>query len=243
MLLTSCLGSISSKSWRLLRGSGSLVDLRLFLSWSRWPLTVASTFGRCLGIKLVVSLGQEVKCLRLIARRKVLGAGLKHAPLKYWANYILVLSTLMMTFTEGEVWRLVEVGAGFLEGRWRLDVLLDLLRGILHSPWLFLGPLIMALLFLIMLRSYFVNNEIQSSSHSWPMETKEPVLRESKMKACWAFGVNSGAKPHVVWRIGVMCYHLLLLLLDHLLKWCLDRKVELPLSGSWVLLLCQQGRS
>ena len=31
------------------------------------------------------------------------------------------------------------------------------------------------------------------------METKEPVLRESKMKLCWAFGVNSGAKPHVVW--------------------------------------------
>ena len=40
------------------------------------------------------------------------------------------------------------------------------------------------------------------------MEIKEPVLRVSKMKVCWAFGENSGAKPHVVLRMGVIVFSL-----------------------------------
>ena len=74
----------------------------------------------------------------------------------------------------------------------------------LNKPWLFLGPVIITLLFLMILRSYLVKNAMQLSSHSWPIETKVPVLRVSKMKACWDFGDNSGAKPHVVWRRGVV---------------------------------------
>ena len=151
MLLTSCLGSTSSGSWRLFCGSGSLVERRFFLSWSKWPLTVASTFGRCLEIKLVVRPGQEVKWLRLIALRKVLETGLKHAPLKYCANSFLVLLTLMMQFAEGEVWKLVEDKVVLLEGGWRVDDLLGFWRGMSHNPWLFLVPLIISLLFLLFL--------------------------------------------------------------------------------------------
>ena len=188
ILLSSCLGWISSSSWSMLRGSWSLVDRRFFIFWSRRLLTVASTFERCLEIKLFVSPGHEVKWLRLIARRRVLGTEFKHAPLKYWANYVLGFFTLIIPFVEGEVLVLVEVEASFLGVWWRLDCLIGFFRGILHKPWLFLGPLIITLLLLIILRLYLVNNTMQLSSHNLPMETKEPVLRMTKMKACWGLG-------------------------------------------------------
>ena len=124
MLLTSCMGSISSGFWRLFCGSGRLVERRFFLSWSRWPLIIASTFGRCLEIKLVVSQGQEVKCLRLIALRKVLGPGLKQAPPTHYANSFLVLSTPMMPFAEGGSWKLMEDEVTLLVCGWRVDDLL-----------------------------------------------------------------------------------------------------------------------
>ena len=75
---------------------------------------MASTLGKCFEIRLHVSPGQEVKRLHLMVRSKVLGAGLKHAPLKYWDDSDVVLSTLIFPFTEGEGSLLMMVEAGFL---------------------------------------------------------------------------------------------------------------------------------
>jgi hypothetical protein len=54
-----------------------LVDCAFFHCIRRWPLLVASDFGRCLVTKDEVRLGHESKCPRWMARRKVDGSGLK----------------------------------------------------------------------------------------------------------------------------------------------------------------------
>jgi hypothetical protein len=54
-----------------------LVDCAFFCCMQRWPLLVASDFGRCLVTKDAVRLDQESKCPRWMAHRKVDGSGLK----------------------------------------------------------------------------------------------------------------------------------------------------------------------
>ena len=62
------------------------------------------------------------------------------------------------------------------------------------------------------------------------------------MKACWVFEVSSGAKPHVVWRMEAIVLPFSTLTSGPSTGFFLDRKVYLPLSGSFVMMLRQQGR-
>ena len=51
-------------------------------------------------------------------------------------------------------------------------------KGMVHKLFsLFLGPVMITFPFLMMLTLYFVNSDIQSSSHNLPMETKDPVFK------------------------------------------------------------------
>ena len=152
-------------------------------------LPLLHIFGRCLETRLTISPGQEVKRLHLIARRKVLGTGLKYAPLKYWAGSAFVLLTLMMPFAEGEGSVLMMRESCFWIFCWRFDYFSCFFRGIFHKPLFFFVPLIIILLFLMIFISYFVKRAMKLSSHNFPMETREPVLMLSD-KACCAFDDN-----------------------------------------------------
>ena len=67
-------------------------------------------------------------------------------------------------------------------------------KGMFHKLLsLFLGPVMMTLPFLIMLTLYLVKSVIQSSSHNFPMEIKEPVFNPSISCPCRAVEDSSGA--------------------------------------------------
>ena len=68
-----------------------------------------------------------------------------------------------------------------LQAAWRVMV---------HNPFSVLFPCMITVSFLIISILQFGKITIQSSSQSWPRETREPVLRSSKMKAFCAFAVR-----------------------------------------------------
>ena len=57
-----------------------------------------------------------------------------HAPLRYWANSLLVLSTRMMPLAEGGGCRLMEDGVGLMMGAGRVDGSFGFLSGMSHNP-------------------------------------------------------------------------------------------------------------
>ena len=183
-----------------------LVDRRFFCSRSKYPLTVASTFGRSLEIRLPARPDQEVKWLHPMARRKVIVTWLKHDPLRHWASFALVVSIRIIPLAEGERTLLILVKLIFFIGIWLPDFLTGFFRGIFHKPLLFLGQVMITLLFLIIFQSYLVNRAIQSPSQSWTTETRDPVLGWSKMKVCYPFLDNSSDNPQEVWRMGAIVF-------------------------------------
>ena len=66
------------------------------------------------------------------------------------------------------------------------------LRGIDQSPLDSRFPVMITWLFFMILTSYFVNNAIQSSSHSLAREIKVPVLRSSSTKASCEVAFSAG---------------------------------------------------
>ena len=67
-----------------------------------------------------------------------------------------------------------------------------------------LFPCMMTVSFLIMSTLYLEKIAMQSSSQSWPRETREPVLRSSKMKAFCAFSERFSDKGNDALNSGVM---------------------------------------
>jgi hypothetical protein len=76
LLCGSCDG-LTSRDVAMGRVVVILVNWAFFCCIVRWPLLVASDFGKCLVTKNAVRPGHELKCPRWMARRKVDGGGLK----------------------------------------------------------------------------------------------------------------------------------------------------------------------
>ena len=62
----------------------------------------------------------------------------------------------------------------------------------------------MIMLFFITFKLYFENNAIQSSSHSWPIEIRNPVVRSSNMHPCCASFYKCGERFTCVCDFGAM---------------------------------------
>ncbi len=151
------------------------VDRGFFCSIGRWPLLVARDLGRCFVISVAVRPGHELKWPRLIAHRSVDGSGLKAQAWRKAARSCVVRR-----------WRMAPLATWRFAGGWDASVDSGMValgaRGIFQRPfdW-FRWPTMMTWPFFRILTSYLVKRATQSSSHSCPMEIKEPDLRSLKM--------------------------------------------------------------
>ncbi len=139
----------------------------------RFPLQVASDFGRCLAISVLLRLGQEEKWPRRMARRNVEMDGLKAQPCKKAESLLFDCLLRIMLFARC---CFVELGG----------LVLDLgASRMFQSPLVvFLFPLIMTFPFLMMSTWYLEKRATQPSSQSWPIEMRDPWRLSKKWPTC-----------------------------------------------------------
>ena len=111
-----------------------------------------------------------------MARRRVEGVGFDQHTDRYWDIYFLVCWRRMTPFD-------IYLGRVLKFGR----LIGCILVGMVHKLWMVHVPVIMMVLFLSILISNLVNMSMQSSSHSWMIETRDPVFNSSRMKSCCDF--------------------------------------------------------
>ena len=73
-----------------------------------------------------------------------------------------------------------------------------------YRPLLFLFPSIITLLFFKKVRWYFENRAMQSSTHSCPLDSKDPVAESLNLKTCCASSDNSVESFIFTCAVGVM---------------------------------------
>ena len=201
----SWLGEKSSESLMDNNGTVVFVERMCCCCPRKCPLAVATDLGRCLRTRSVVRPGQEIKCPRLIARTRDDTTGLNNVAWRNAARAALVDADLMALETEaGCLGR--GAGTGFEAGAGSILVLAPRTRagirggthlgarGMDHRPLIGLRrPVIIILPSFTILTLNFVKTAIQSSSHSWPMEMRDPVLRPSRTWPLEAVGDSCGA--------------------------------------------------
>jgi hypothetical protein len=167
---------LKSREAAIGRSEAILVDFMFCCCMRRCPSLVASDLAKCLVTSDLARPGQDSKWDLSTALRKVERTGLNMQAWRNVARSCLVPMCWMAP--RAKFW---EVGSA------RSDFGVN---GTFQRPSdVFWWPKMTHFPSLMILTLNLVNRATQSSSHSWPMEMREPEVRPSKMWPTWAFWI------------------------------------------------------